>query len=222
MKRLFQAFTICILLSSTTTLFGQIEVGLKAGLNLTNFTYTDDLDFGSLTGQEIGSGFESLSEAEFRTGFHAGAYALLDVGALSLQPELLFSQKGVTNYSAAGDEIVLNYLSIPIMLGFQPFDFIHFQIGPEFSFLMSNKFKIDGQDDREIEDWYASTDIGAALGVSFDWPGPGLISLRYVHGLSGVLENDVVTGTQTFNNRNRTIQASLAFPLFSTETVSNE
>jgi len=206
----------------TTTLFGQIEGGLKAGLNFTNFAYSDDLDFGSISGQEIGGQFESLTESEFRTGFHVGAYALLDVGALSLQPEILFSQKGVKAYSAAGEELVLNYLSIPVLLGFQPFDIIHFQIGPEFSFLMSNKLKQEGADDREIDNWYSSTDLGAALGISIDWPGPGLLSVRYVHGLSGVQENDVVAGAQTFNNRNRTVQASLAFPLFSSEKSGME
>lgn len=203
-------------------LFGQIEGGLKAGVNFTNFSYTDDLDFGTLTGMDIGSEFESLRDAEFRTGFHFGAYALLDVGALSLQPEILYSQKGVTNYSAAGDEIILNYLSIPVLVGFQPFDFLHLQLGPEFSFLLSNNFKIEGQDDRSIDDWYSTSDIGAAIGVSFDWPGPGLFSVRYVHGLGGVLENDQVAGTQTFNNRNRVVQASIAFPLFSSEKTSTE
>lgn len=222
MKSFFYAFTISLLVSASTNLFAQVEAGLKAGVNFTNFSYTDDLDFSTITGEDVGNEFTSLSEAEFRTGFHFGAYALLDIGAISLQPELLYSQKGVTNYSPAGEELVLNYFSIPVLIGFQPFDFVHLQVGPEFSFLMSNKLKLDGQDDREIENWYATSDIGAALGVSFDWPGPGLLSVRYVHGLGGVLENDVVSGTQSFNNRNRTIQASIAFPLFTTEKSSAE
>jgi len=210
---LFSAFVLCAFAVNTNA---QIEFGGKAGVNFTNFSYSSDINFGEITGEDVTGGFAELREAKWRTGFHAGVYALLDIGALSLQPEILWSQKGVKEYSG-NDEIVLNYLSIPVMVGFQPFDFLHLQVGPEFSFLMSNNYKFEGQDDREIDDWYATSDLGLAIGTSIDWPGPGLLSIRYVHGLSGVQEDDVTIGTDSFNNRNRTIQASLAFPIFTTE-----
>jgi len=218
MKKLF-ILTLATCLFSFSS-FAQIEVGLKAGVNFTNLPYSADLDYGSVTPEDVEGGIGALKDASWRPGFHFGAYALMDVGALSLQPELLFSQKGMSEFNVDGDDFVLNYFSIPVMVGFQPFDMLHLQLGPEFSFLMSGKIKQEN-DDFEPNDYFAKSDLGAALGASIDWPGPGLLTLRYVHGLSGVLESDQQYGTEDYNLRNRAMQVSLAFPLFNTANKSD-
>src|SRR5688572_16279393 len=84
-----------VLLSVST--FAQLSGGLKAGLNLATQKWEAD----------------GFSESESGTSFHVGGYlnyAISDV--ISLQPELLYNSLKI---SAGGEDLTLNYLSIPVM-----------------------------------------------------------------------------------------------------------
>ncbi len=104
----------------------KIYIGAKIGFNYSNVWDSEGEEFKS-DGKFglVGGGFISIP--------------LFDV--FSFQPELLFSQKG---FKATGKLLgadynisrTTNYLSIPLLAGFAPIDFITILAGPQYSYLM--------------------------------------------------------------------------------------
>lgn len=85
-----------------------MKFGVKAGVNLTNFTGDADTDGA--------------------TSFYAGALVDLPVsGNFHVQPELLYSMEGA-------DEASLSYLRIPIMAKYYIMEGLSLQAGPEVAF----------------------------------------------------------------------------------------
>jgi hypothetical protein len=74
-------FVTILVLMSTIDIHGQIRLGVKGGMNITNFEMSST--------QGISIDFAN------RVTFHAGGWAEIPLGSfLSVQPELLFSAKG--------------------------------------------------------------------------------------------------------------------------------
>ena len=123
MNRLLPVFILSFLISSGNKLYGQKEVtlpdwllpniGIKAGLNLSNFLEEDN---------------ESAISTDYtmNKGFHAGLTFEIHMGKLfSFEPGLLFSMKGYNYYDewhndslnqdeAHYEEMRLYYLDIPL------------------------------------------------------------------------------------------------------------
>jgi len=107
----------------------RIQIGAKAGLNYSNV-------------------YDSQGEAytaDGKIGLAGGAFLSIPIGAfLGIQPELLFSQKGFkSTTSVLGSELVLtrttNYIDLPIFLAVKPNEMFTLLIGPQYSFLISQK-----------------------------------------------------------------------------------
>lgn len=134
--------TLCFALCSIA-LFGQFNVGIKAGLNLSSL--------------KVG-GSNSLISYEVGPGFDAGVF--LRIGKkLYVQPEVLYSLKTTTpDFEDIQDEIFENdednqkfqTLDIPILVGYKIYDGddIKFRgfLGPRFGFALRNSLgaNIDG------------------------------------------------------------------------------
>jgi opacity protein-like surface antigen len=87
----------------------EMKFGVKAGLNLTNFT--GDFD-----------------EADGATSFYVGGLVDLPVsGNFHVQPELLYSMEGA-------DKASLSYLRVPIMAKYYVMEGLSLQAGPEVAF----------------------------------------------------------------------------------------
>src|SRR6187549_3858330 len=114
MKKLF--LTVAAVAICTATLFAQISVGAKAGVNLANVN--GDVD-----------------NTDMKVGFHVGGYVNVAFSdALSLQPELLFNSVGykytVSNgFDEADVTSNLNYISIPVSLMYS-FGPVNLHAGP--------------------------------------------------------------------------------------------
>lgn len=192
--------------------YGQAElgIGLKGGLN-----------FSSL------SGSSSLSAAyASRTGYHFGAYFLIKLTKIGIQPEVLFSKQGSSftlnsqNYSSNYD-----YISIPIMVKFYVAAGLNLQAGPQFSFLSSATGDVisstgtvtTGQD---LKNLVQSTDISAAVGLGWDLPFGLSISGRYNIGLSdinkltGTASPSVVSAMGTNEAKSQVIQVAVGYRIF--------
>jgi hypothetical protein len=95
---------------------GQFSVGLKGGLNFAN------LDVKSIS-----------NTYDNRTGYHAGAFALMKFGNIGIQPELIFSQQGSTvKVNGADLHSNFSYMNIPIMVKLYTVAGINLQAGPQF------------------------------------------------------------------------------------------
>lgn len=108
----------------------------------------ENLIFGPKLGANYANVYDSGNTeytAEGKFGFVGGAYLAIPIGKfIGIQPELLFSQKGVTtkgNILSFGYELsrTTNYLDIPIFFAFKPIQFVTILVGPQFSYLISQK-----------------------------------------------------------------------------------
>ncbi|MDR0231702.1 MAG: PorT family protein [Dysgonamonadaceae bacterium] len=118
MKTLNKVFFV-ILLSMVTIGFvnaQNIKFGLKGGLNTSSVS-----GFGDLVGALEGMGAEVGDfSTSYKPGFHLGVVAQIELGSLFLQPELLFSQMGVTGkLEGESENLNLNYLQLPIYVGYK-------------------------------------------------------------------------------------------------------
>ncbi len=106
-----------------------VHFGLKAGINHSNMYDSKTQDF----------------SADAKFGFAGGAFLTLPLGSfIGIQPEVLYSQKGFK-----GSGIILgqsynftrttNYIDVPIFLAIKPISVVTVLVGPQFSFLLSQK-----------------------------------------------------------------------------------
>lgn len=179
----------------------QMQLGLKAGLNLAN-----------LSGDDI-------SDTDARTGFAGGLFFTYQFNEMfAIQPEAYYTMKGATNSGTFEgityeSELKLDYVEIPLLLkflipikdsGVRPTIFA----GPSIGFNMSAKSKVEagGQTfEQDIED-VASTDIGLVFGGGIGFPvgnGELGVDIRYILGLSTIDDSsekdDVKNGVLNFN-----------------------
>ncbi|MFN2439040.1 MAG: porin family protein [Chitinophagaceae bacterium] len=128
MKTKLSILIACVFL--TQAAFSQLNIGIKAGANITKID---------------GRSFED----EFRYGYHLGGFAEIGLGGkLAIQPEVLFNQyqtrvdssfknvyENALNFSD-NRNIKLNYLSIPVLLNYKLGNVISLQAGPQFGILV--------------------------------------------------------------------------------------
>lgn len=190
MKKSF--FTLAIIAFCAVGAYAQgISGGLKAGANFSNQVYS-------------GGGFSASADA--RTGFHVGGY--LNVGfseTFSLQPELLYNSVG----AKLGDtQFKTDYLSIPVMIKYNPAAIFNIHAGPQFGFLMSAK-----ADDEDAKDGLKGLDLGIGVGAGVDLPMGLGITARYVMGLSNISE-EADDASSDLTVKNTAFQVSLSYKLF--------
>lgn len=153
--------------------FGQARIGLKAGTN-----------FASLKGA-------GPDNSNARIGYYAGGLIQWAFAEnLFLQPELLYSVKGhrtpatQTNGAATTS---LNYISLPVLIGFRPATKLLLLIGPEAGVLTSAYSKFDGTN-YGISNMYRGVDLGADIGLNYGITESLGVDLRYNYGFKGLVK----------------------------------
>lgn len=113
----------------------KISFGLKVGANLSNVYDSQGEQFNS----------------DPKIGLATGIFVAIPVGKyLGVQPELLFSQKG---YQGAGSILgsdysytyTSNFIDVPLLLAFKPIPFITVLVGPQYSFLVSDRYVFNSE-----------------------------------------------------------------------------
>lgn len=135
-------FGLFFLALSTAAQAQLVKFGIKAGVNYANQTGTD------IT---ITSGNYKTSDAI--TSYHAGLVADIKLlERLSIHPELLYSTQGAT-YKNALEEFKneLGYVSIPLLLKIYLNKSVSLELGPQASFLLSEKNKFDYKQSETFE-----------------------------------------------------------------------
>ena len=128
MKTKLLLFSAAILFSLTG--MAQFHIGAKAGANIIK-----------VDGQSF--------KDQFRYGYHLGGFMEIKLSKkLEFQPEVLFNQYSTrldSNYKniyenvfnpPAGNNIKLNYLSIPLILDYKLANFLPLQLGPQVGVLI--------------------------------------------------------------------------------------
>jgi len=192
-----------------------IRLGVKAGANLSNLS-------GDLTEED---------RFKNKVGFHGGVMlnvGLVADGFLSIQPEVLYSQKGFkyadNEFTVGSDRIkyegdrTYNYIDVPVLLKVKAGG-LYLEAGPQYSYLLKvkdessisrngNTFSsVSGTQDL---DNVRRSEIGYAAGLGFQSDMGLLIGVRYNgsftdFGKDGYADNDLR------NARNSVFQASIGY-----------
>ena len=205
MKRIIITLLAVVLVSAVAgNLSAQgLSFGIKGGINMAKYT-----------GSDAGSN-------DMKMGGVGGAFACVDLVALKIQPELLFSQKG-----AKGSETLFgtaytvtntaNYVEIPMLLKYSFGAVIvpSIYVGPSFGILMSATTKVEGggiSASADSKDAFNSTDLGLVVGAEVKTPMKLSVEARYEMGLSKVSKE--LLGVQP-NVKNSTISVMVGYYIF--------
>ena len=173
MKKVLFVSAACLL--STILIAQNITGGVKAGVNITNFT---------------GGDFESVDKKAL-VGFHAGGFLSFSLGALYLQPEALISTQGARIDSANGSyDWQITYAAVPVMLKYRSAGGFYLEAGPQFSFKIS-----DNVENQSIENFMNDLDQSAGFGLGWHTKGGLGLGARYLVGISKVGDFDPSEGS---------------------------
>jgi hypothetical protein len=162
------ALSVVLLFSMTAVaqddLRERFTFGLKAGANVSNIWDTESEDF----------------SADPKVGFAGGIFASIPLGRLfAIQPEVMFSQKGFRGTGSVLSypyemERTLNYLEIPVLFAVRPANFVSIVVGPQVSFLLSQKDKlsfgensIQNEEEFKNDNWRKNM-LGLHVGLDFN------------------------------------------------------
>ena len=199
MKQAIAVLMLVVLVSGSSQ--AQVGLGIKGGVNLANIGGTD-----------APPGSKTL------TGFAAGGYVEISLPLLfTIQPEILYSQKGSTyDQSIFGTSVKItakfNYLEIPVLVKYSfpvPVVKPSLYAGPAVGILLSAKAKAEaaGQSQEEdIKSQTTSTDFGLVVGASAHIAVIA-VDVRYTLGLTTI---DKTGATKGYN---RVISIMVGIPL---------
>jgi hypothetical protein len=180
---LFTVLLIAISMNMQAQLF---KFGIKGGVNYAN---------------QSGSGITINSDnydREAITSYHAGLIAEIKVtDGFSVQPELLYSTQGAT-YKNAFEEFKneLGYLSIPVLAKINFNKTVSLDLGPQASFLLSERNNVNFKDAETFE-------FGVAGGLTLNVTKNLFLQGRYVLGLTEASQDAEV--------KNSVVQISAGF-----------
>ena len=172
MSRLMSRFLIMMIgvALSTSALEAQgFRLGVKAGAARSDIAKVDS------------------TSAEW--GFVGGAYAGIGLGAIVVQPEVLYVQRRASLQDGA--TLKQNYIDVPVLVGFslgvvvKPFLYV----GPVFSFETSCGLSLDSLTDDCTDFNTKSALFSGAIGAALDI-GMFNIDVRYNLGFSDVVEGE--------------------------------
>jgi hypothetical protein len=181
MKRIICVLALGVLFTAYS--FAQIGLGIKGGVNFANV-----------------GGADAAPNSKTLTGFAAGGYLEISLPLLfTIQPEILYSQKGFTadenifgtNVKVTGN---LNYLEIPVLVKYSfpvPVVKPSLYVGPAMGILLSAKAKAEalGQStETDIKDQTTSMDWGLVFGASANIA-IITVDVRYTLGLTSLDKN---------------------------------
>ena len=217
-KSLLAAAALLATVAVTESKAQGIRFGLKAGGNLSNLS-------GDLTDED---------RYENKFGFHGGAMlniGLIDDGFLSVQPEVLFSQKGFKyadkDFTIGGQKFkyegdrTYNYIDVPVLLKVNA-DGFYFEAGPQYSYLLKvkddSKFSVNGgtatqrsgtSDLKGVN----RNEIGYAAGLGYQTEAGFMIGIRYNGSFTDFAKDGYTGDADVRNARNQVFQASVGFLL---------
>jgi hypothetical protein len=189
------------LMMLSVTMFAQtFQFGLKAGLNVSNFT---------------GSTFENVDKKAL-VGFHGGAFLSLLLGNyFAIQPEALFSSQGAKFKNA--DESAnfrVSYLTVPVMAKIRFPGGFYVEAGPQVGFKLHESYPGSGT----AGDFANNGDFAIDAGLGFHGKSGFGIGGRYVIGISKVGNVDNADFNDP-NFKNGVAQIFLFYTLFNNKNT---
>jgi hypothetical protein len=181
LKILTVFFVVSCAAAISNDLFGQMRVGIKGGLSVSNL-YVDD-----------------VSDENARYGVNLGLYGqVLSSDVFAIQPELLFSTKGskIEYGGSVFDQTVkynLSYLDLPVLAVFKLGESAEIHVGPYVGYLLGANISHEGDlgngADEIDKDHLNSFDYGLSGGFGLNF-GSLQVGARYNYGLAKLADSD--------------------------------
>lgn len=169
MKNLVLLSTIAMFAITNLINAQNVDIGLKTGLNISNFTGGD-------------ANRNNLFD------FHIGGLAEFKINEkFSLQPELLYSRQGSEAENSL--KIKVDYLAIPIMAKYYLSEKFSVEAGPQLSFLVNDKAEFNDSSIPDAEVDAASFDFGLNIGFGYSINTHLIAQVRYNYSITTVVEN---------------------------------
>jgi hypothetical protein len=174
-----KVFVLIFLIGLTSAVSAQLQFGVKAGYNSTDFSYS-------------GPGVNTLAP---RSDFNAGIFAFVPVRKhFFLQPELLYSGQGVGYTGTIPETNYNNYLNVPLLIKYQHNSGLFAESGPQIGFLLSAKSETT-TGSFNSKDNIEPIDFSWAFGLGYKIPTINLgIDLRYNLGLTKIFKSPYYPG----------------------------
>jgi Outer membrane protein beta-barrel domain len=177
MRKIIFLLLLCPMLS-----FGQLGIGLKAGVNFANVSDASSIN------------------SDSRSGFLVGVFlAPSTKGIISSRTELIYSRQGYNFQSGTKTgNVNLDYILLPQLMGINITKFVQLQLGAQMAFLLNAKADTTASGGSSnpysgIMNYYNKFDYGFAVGAEIHPVMGLLIGARYNISL-GKLYKDVETG----------------------------
>lgn len=158
------------------------KFGIKAGVNMSMMSNSMDFD----PEFSMGAGFRIGGLVNLRWGQRT-ENSLPGTGWFGLQPEVMYSMQQV---GTADESFTLNTIQVPVMVKIYPTTQLSFEVGPEFSYVMStspDEMNFDGAQLKTGDINGLMIGIGAGLSYDFDM---GLtVGARYGYGFNKMAKN---------------------------------
>ena len=183
-------FTILSVFTLTATNAQEIKFGAKAGVNFATFTG------------------DALTGFDTRVSFHIGGLAEIPLSEkFSIQPELLYSEKGSDFFTS----IDLSYLDIPLMAKYQIIKGLSAELGPVPSILLKAK-ETKRDVERDVTEYTKTFDLGIGGGVSYELPVGVFFGLRFTKGLMKISQPEKSENPDSqLNVQNNVFQISAGY-----------
>ena len=171
MKKRTVLFSI-LFLASITLINAQSQFGIKGGLS-----YNSNGDL-----KEFGSDVNTIykNEGKGKSGYNLGFYGKLDLGALYIRPELVYT-KTTSEYvlnNGNTEDYKLSKIDLPVLVGIKVIGPLNVFAGPAFQYYLDND--LEGVEISDVKDEYS---VGVNIGASVEIGRFG-IDVRYERGLS--------------------------------------
>ncbi len=176
-----KTFVLLFLSFTAFTIQAQVNFGVKAGVNYTNFSGSD------------------ADGSKYLIGYAGGGlinYKLAD--AVSVQGEVLYSLEGArTTYAEEGMSIKMKlqagYINIPVLAQYNHTSGFYAETGPQLGILANAKMsgKYQGTEvSEDVKDDFKSTNFSWAFGAGYKLSNGLGIGARYNLGLTNVPDGD--------------------------------
>ncbi|GGK45760.1 MULTISPECIES: outer membrane beta-barrel protein [Flavobacteriaceae] len=171
MKKITVVFSI-VFIASIMFMNAQSDFGIKAGLS-----YNSNGDL-----KEFPSEATDIykNEGTGKSGFNIGFYGKLDLGAIYVRPELVYT-KTTSEYelnTGTTEDYKISKIDVPVLVGFKLIGPLNIFAGPAFQYYLDNDLK--GIDIGDVENEFS---MGVNIGASVEFGRFG-IDARYERGLS--------------------------------------
>jgi hypothetical protein len=170
-KILFAAVALFIMNGA----FAQINIGVKAGANLSDLS--------------------DVKDSKMKIGFHVGGFAEFVISErISIQPELLFSTQGTgytESYQGINVDVSLNvnYINVPVLLKVNIAGGLSAEVGPQVGFLLTAKTKAEAMgvsSTEDLKDECKTLDVSLPIGLSYTFAEKFVVGARYAFGLTNL------------------------------------